>query len=1547
MPVGSYRFNLEMDASQAKGVADEFHQYITGKLSGLDIKLLDASALRPAMQQVEQVKQALDTIPAVRLTIDERGVNALKTLRDELGKLGKVDLTGMGIEAMEAKLRQAEQQARKLEQSLMEVGLKANAAGAGMPAHVKEFYQQYRQRNEGNISFDVGEFTKAQEEGRVPSQKWMQNQDLDSSVLPQPYKWGQKWTDKVEEYQKLTTEVMQEAVTTEARLYEAQAQKAQIEKALAEQRIAEIERSIGALSDDASEDDVNRLFGEMATYQEVQASALGEEAAAFDRLTQMRERVSADVQAGLDAAIKEARQAEARKGNAAGLVASPSTGEVVQGQIRVTVADKSVENAQNMVAPAKELLKTMQELVPVLDTVAQKQQTTDKGKADEEIRIIKERSAARQEEIRLETEALRIQTGADSDKNSTQKRLAELKKESLALQKLVKDSEAARLAEKTRLTEAQGSARIAETITKGVETRKSQTHAEESRRRMEMDKAEAKARMTQDALAAKVALEEEKRITAGVRAELNQRANANAMLKNAGRSLLYGAAGALGIYSVESVGRQLWEGGQQGASMMRMEASFETLAEGAGLAADVLREELSDAVQHVITDEQLMAETNLLLVASQRGQIQISEEQIGTLARYARLRSTQVTIDGRALTAQEAYSRMIRGIVKRETELLDELGLSTKTLAAEAGVSIQVINKDVQSLLDAILSVGEKDIANFGDPALDALGQMEQASNRTQEALNELRKSLADPVIVVMEFGGDVAEWVTANRLGNSASQDLLSEDVLPSLVDPIRAEIRKIKDEFTGEKITIMGADTGLGATRDLFDLDLVKGQASAYDTLRQAVTDLTDAHEILNDTEKTAGADPAIIEEAGQEWDRIVDQMGSGTLQGEELTQRTNDYVTALRLALGLLQDNTSQASILGDELQNAAKNAYQLAQEQRYKNAPSDPSLHYLQSIGASLPYATGNTPQERRTERLLALTEQRGKLEEAIAKDRAALDKSTADQAGQAWSAAAKQTAQAAIAEFDRAFQAIEGLTSPSQVTQEQLDAAKAGMPQNFADDYLRRLKDEVINGVDWADVSVQDAANRMGLDPGLDPKVILQQMEQKWANQELFAGGANLDLVNWDAVRAGYKTQEDAKSGMDALRRRTAEELGIPLSDLEAQVSSQELATNSNTDSLDENTRLLSDVNQELSILNSQPPAAPGPLNGGTATTQTDDLAGLTPGERKAVLADRTPTGYQYTQAQYQALEDGKARAKAARLAQGVKGYSQEMSGGVPESTMTPGSPSSKASATLKQFMGGSMPIEGGGMSVKTKTEWENVWKIQDDLLAAELAATGGPGSGKMDIIGALMDLFMGSSMPIEGGVVDRVVGDTVYTPWPPQPEATVPLPPVDAQGYGRPLIPGLDTPPGLTSGHMGGDTLTTPAPYTDIQPMPTTGLGTALLPGWLTGADSTMPADFKLYLPLVTNEAALDEALGDQPEKISTRLIDRIGAGIESGASLLNPLVNAWGIDLSDDGLKQLDPLADRVSDRFNSRLFGNLGKPDGDFVGAIVAKVLEALTAE
>ena len=50
-------------------------------------------------------------------------------------------------------------------------------------------------------------------------------------------------------------------------------------------------------------------------------------------------------------------------------------------------------------------------------------------------------------------------------------------------------------------------------------------------------------------------------------------------------------------------------------------------------------------------------------------------------------------------------------------------------------------------------------------------------------------------------------------------------------------------------------------------------------------------------------------------------------------------------------------------------------------------------------------------------------------------------------------------------------------------------AEAGIPQRFADSWLRELKDEVVNGIERPNVDIRDAAARLGIDPNADPKAI--------------------------------------------------------------------------------------------------------------------------------------------------------------------------------------------------------------------------------------------------------------------------------------------------------------------------------------------------------------------------------------------------------------------------------------------------------------------------
>lgn len=122
----------------------------------------------------------------------------------------------------------------------------------------------------------------------------------------------------------------------------------------------------------------------------------------------------------------------------------------------------------------------------------------------------------------------------------------------------------------------------------------------------------------------------------------------------------------------------------------------------------------------------------------------------------------------------------------------------------------------------------------------------------------------------------------------------------------------------------------------------------------------------------------------------------------------------------------------------------------------------------------------------------------------------------------------------IKNLESALQSVPGLFGTSQVTQQQMDLANLGVPQNFADDWIRRLTDEVINGVDWAGVDIKDAAARAGLDPSLPAKAILELVKEKWNDSSFFAGGKNLDLINQDAVQAALQRQADAASGKAAL-----------------------------------------------------------------------------------------------------------------------------------------------------------------------------------------------------------------------------------------------------------------------------------------------------------------------------------------------------------------------------------------------------------------------------
>ena len=115
-------------------------------------------------------------------------------------------------------------------------------------------------------------------------------------------------------------------------------------------------------------------------------------------------------------------------------------------------------------------------------------------------------------------------------------------------------------------------------------------------------------------------------------------------------------------------------------------------------------------------------------------------------------------------------------------------------------------------------------------------------------------------------------------------------------------------------------------------------------------------------------------------------------------------------------------------------------------------------------------------------------------------------------------------------FRSALQSVPGLFKSSDVTADQMRQAEMGIPQKFADNYLRRLTDEVVNGVDWEGVDIGDAAAAAGIDPNLPATAILELFKAAWNDSSLFANPENLKFIDQTAVKAAIQKQQDQLAG---------------------------------------------------------------------------------------------------------------------------------------------------------------------------------------------------------------------------------------------------------------------------------------------------------------------------------------------------------------------------------------------------------------------------------
>ncbi len=136
--------------------------------------------------------------------------------------------------------------------------------------------------------------------------------------------------------------------------------------------------------------------------------------------------------------------------------------------------------------------------------------------------------------------------------------------------------------------------------------------------------------------------------------------------------------------------------------------------------------------------------------------------------------------------------------------------------------------------------------------------------------------------------------------------------------------------------------------------------------------------------------------------------------------------------------------------------------------------------------------------------------------------------------QDWRDTFKESSEKFVDVIGNMLEKVPGLIGISPVTQQQMDDAELGIPQNFADNYLRRLKDEVLNGVERAGVDIEDARAALGGIEGT-PEAIVRQFEQAWEDSSLFSDPENLKFIDVQAVQAAMAKQADSEKGIENVR----------------------------------------------------------------------------------------------------------------------------------------------------------------------------------------------------------------------------------------------------------------------------------------------------------------------------------------------------------------------------------------------------------------------------
>lgn len=132
------------------------------------------------------------------------------------------------------------------------------------------------------------------------------------------------------------------------------------------------------------------------------------------------------------------------------------------------------------------------------------------------------------------------------------------------------------------------------------------------------------------------------------------------------------------------------------------------------------------------------------------------------------------------------------------------------------------------------------------------------------------------------------------------------------------------------------------------------------------------------------------------------------------------------------------------------------------------------------------------------------------------------------------------------QLKNALDKVPGLFGTTQVTEQDVKDTELGIYQEKADEYLRRLRDEVENGKDWEDVSIEEARaglERAGLEVGATAEQTLALLERAMNDSSLYSAIENIPIfINEEAVERYKELQKKSEEG----RKHVYEFFGVQI-----------------------------------------------------------------------------------------------------------------------------------------------------------------------------------------------------------------------------------------------------------------------------------------------------------------------------------------------------------------------------------------------------------------